>query len=163
MADIKGKGILLGIAALMCFISCKKESGILEDEAKIKAPVRSYIVTARADKKGTNSSSEGTAILKGLYDEETKILSYAVEYKDLIPQGIQLKSGAKGTAGALVQELYKQNKEKEKVASAVIAISGSLTLSPLQERNLLKGLWFVAISTSAMNPEISGYLTLKQK
>ena len=95
MVNIKGKGIMLVVAMLMCFISCKKGIVTAEDEAKIKAPIRSYIVTARIDKKGTNSSSEGTAVLKGLYDEETKILSYTIEYKDIAPKGIMLKSAPK--------------------------------------------------------------------
>lgn len=161
MVDIKGKGVMLVIAVLLCFVSCKKELGTMEDEARIKAPVRSYIVTARIDKKGTNSASEGTAVLKGLYDEETKILSYTVEYKDIAPLGIMLKSGAKGTAGTLIQDIYK--KTNEKVTSTSVTVSGSIILTPLQERNLLKGLWFVTVNTIVLAPEISGYLTLKQK
>jgi hypothetical protein len=159
-----GKIISYGLASkimvvcmLLHLMSCKKIDGIAD--TKIKPPIRTYIVTARIDKKGTNSNSEGTAVLKGTYDEGTKELNYTLEYKGLEPQLITLRSGAKGTAGTLVKELYK--KGEGKVASS--NIKGGFTLNPLQERYLLKGHWFVAIGTLALNPEISGVLTLKQK
>ena len=146
------------IIVLFCTFGCKKNVPA-EDEAKIKSPVRTYIVTARIDKKGTNSSSEGTAVLKGGYDERTKLLEYSIEYKNIVPQLITLRSGAKGSVGSLIMEIYKKVNEKMSAGP----VKGSFTLSPLQERNLLKGQWFVAVSTQILNPEISGVLTLKQK
>ena len=118
-----------------------------------------YVVTARIDKKGTNSNSEGTAVLKGKYDEDTKVLSYSIEYKDLTPVLITLRSGFKGSVGTLVKELYKSDIEKQ-ISETV---SGTMSLNPLQERNLLKGQWFIAINTVIMTPEITGILTLKQQ
>jgi len=149
------KNLLIGtLVIIFAFVlSCKKEE--TGDSAKIKPPVRSYVVTARIDKKGTNSNSPGTAVLHGEYSEESKILSYKLEYMDIVPQLITLRSGAKGTVGTLVKEIY--------LAGTKPALSGTYTLNPLQERTLLKGQWFVAVNTSAMNPEISGILTLKQK
>lgn len=143
---------------LFFMLGCKKQENVVE-EAKVKPPIRNYIVTARIDKKGTNSNSEGTAVLKGNYDEGTKVLSYSVEFKSIDPTLIALRSGAKGSVGALITEIYKP------VAGKVTttAVKGGFTLSPLQERNLLKGQWFVAISTLTMSPEISGVLTLKQQ
>lgn len=143
---------------LLLTVSCKKKQDLAED-TKIKPPVRAYIVTARVDKKGTNSNSEGTAMLKGNYDEGTKELSYSVEFKNIDPLVITLRSGAKGSAGTLITEIYK--KGEGKVTSALI--KGGFTLNPLQERNLLKGRWFVAVNTLKMSPEISGILTLKQQ
>ena len=153
------KYILQIIAVLVLFSmwSCKKV--VATDEAKIKAPVRVYVVTARIDKKGTNSNSEGTAVLKGTYDEDTKKISYSIEYSHIIPQWIALKSGTKGSVGTLVRELFKSTNEQQTPAT----VTGSFLLNPLQERNLLKGLWFVAINTANMAPEISGVLTLKQQ
>lgn len=136
---------------------CKKIDSI--GETKVKPPVRTYIVTARIDKKGTNSNSEGTAMLIGTYDEGTKALSYTLEYKNLVPQLITLRSGAKGSVGTLISEIYKKSDNKV----AALLLKGGFILSPLQERNLLKGQWFVAIGTVTLNPEISGILTLKQK
>lgn len=141
---------------LFCF-ACKKNTAI--DEAKIKPPVRTYIVTARIDKKGTNSNSEGTAVLKGTYNEESKVLGYTIEYQDIVPLLITLRSGAKGSFGTLVKELYNNTGEPHTSKP----VEGSMTLNPLQERNLLKGHWFVAVNTLTMSPEISGVLTLKQK
>ncbi|PIH04452.1 hypothetical protein CS542_00910 [Pedobacter sp. IW39] len=43
-----------------------------------------------------------------------------------------------------------------------VEITGRLNLNPLQERNLLKGLWFVAMNTVSDAPDISGYLTLSK-
>jgi len=151
------KGIVPGmIAFIMVFnLSCKKSEA---DGGKMKAPVRTYLVTARIDKKGANSDSEGTAVFRGAYSEESKLLVYSLEYQDIVPQEITLRSGAKGSYGSLVKELY--NRGKEPVSDKPIA--GSLILSPLQERNLLKGQWFVAINTLVMIPEISGIVTLKQ-
>ena len=157
---MKRKKYILQIIAIFILFSlwaCKKI--VAADEAKIKAPVRVYVVTARIDKKGTNSNSEGTAVLKGTYDEDTKKISYSIEYSNVTPQLIALRSGTKGSAGTLVRELFKKNNEQE----APAAVTGSFLLNPLQERNLLKGLWFVAINTANMTPEISGVLTLKQQ
>lgn len=142
---------------VMNVLACKKMAS--SDEAKIKAPVRVYVVTARIDKKGTNSNSEGTAVLKGTYDEDTKKITYSIECSNVIPVSINLRSGAKGTIGTLVRQLYKKENEQPLPAS----VKGSFLLNPLQERKLLKGLWFVAINTVNMTPEISGVLTLKQQ
>lgn len=141
------------VILLTCFLSCKKEE--TGDVAKVKPPVRSYVVTARIDKKGTNTNSDGTAVLHGVYSEETKVLSYDLEYKDIVPQLITLRSGAKGTAGTLVKDIF--------VSGTREALKGTYVLTPLQERNLLKGLWFVAVNTTGITPDISGVLTLKQK
>ncbi|TKC07580.1 CHRD domain-containing protein [Pedobacter frigoris] len=139
-------------------VGCKKNIAN-EDDTRIKPPVRTYIVTARIDKKGTNSSSEGTAVLKGEYDEHTKSLDYSLEYKNIDPQLIAFRSGAKGSVGTLITEIYKKGDGKP-VADP---IKGSLVLTPLQERSLLKGQWFVVVNTLVMTPEISGVLTFKQK
>jgi hypothetical protein len=148
----------LGLFLVVAFFSvaaCKKEQST--ESARIKPPIRSYIVTARADKKGTNSNSAGSAVLKGHYDEETKMLVYSIEYTDIDPQVMSLRYGPKGSAGTFVKELYNIRNGKLKV------IKGDLELTPLQERNLLKGLWFVAVSSKTMSPEISGVLTYKQQ
>ncbi|AOM77687.1 hypothetical protein BFS30_11205 [Pedobacter steynii] len=144
-------GILCMIA---CIWACKK---VPVGDQKIKPPVRSYIVTARIDKKGTNTNSEGTAMLKGRYDEGTKVLSYKLEYRNLIPEEISLRNGPKGSRGTLTAIIYKNTG-----ATVPLPLSGTLTLTPLQERNLVKGFWFVSVNTLALSPEISGILTLKQ-
>jgi len=151
----KGFGSLALAVMLLILISCKKEQST--ETAKVKPPVRTYVVTARADKKGTNSNSAGTAMLKGQYDEETKMLSYSIEYTDIVPQIITMRYGSKGSAGTLVKELYNNRNGR------ITVIQGDFELTPLQERNLLKGLWFVAVTTSTMSPEISGVLTYKQQ
>jgi hypothetical protein len=158
MWGIKNQGVIflrMGFFFLFFFLWGFKKPPVAYN--KIKPPVRSYVVTARIDKKGTNSNSEGTAVLKGVYDEGTKLLSYKLEYKDLVPEEISLRNGTKGSKGTLTAVLYKNSG-----ATVPLPLSGTLTLSPLQERNLLKGLWFVAINTLAKSPEISGILTLKQ-
>jgi len=146
-------GVILSICILL---SCKKQQ--VEEEAKIEPPIRTYLITARIDKKGTNVASPGVGVLKGTYDEQLKLLTYTLVYDSITPSLITLRSGAKGTAGELIREIY-----KSKDTPPSKPLTGSLTLNPLQERNLLKGLWFVAIGTPAISPEISGSLTLKQK
>ena len=157
MKDSRNKGFVWPIVAFMLFFlgGCEKELTV--EAAKVKPPVRTYVVTARADKKGTNSNSEGTAVLKGLYDEETKQLSYTVEYTKIIPQLMTIRSGPKGSAGTFIREIYSTEDGKPAI------IKGSFLLTPLQERNMLKGLWFITVSTTAMSPEISGVFTLKQQ
>jgi hypothetical protein len=88
----KGFGSLALAVMLLILISCKKDQST--ETAKVKPPVRTYVVTARADKKGTNSNSAGTAMLKGQYDEETKMLSYSIEYTDIVPQIITMRYGS---------------------------------------------------------------------
>ncbi|WP_348621578.1 CHRD domain-containing protein [Pedobacter lusitanus] len=137
-------------------MSCKKNSST--EETRINPPVRAYIITARIDKKGTNTNAEGTGVLKGTYDEGSKQLSYTLTIENIAPTLITLRSGIKGSAGELVKEIY-----KGKGDIPAKGITGGLTLTPLQERNLLKGLWFVAMNTVSVSPDISGVLTLKQK
>ena len=158
MWDVKGQGFTLfkiGVLWMMVVLGgCKKEPA---QSQKIKPPVRSYVVTARIDKKGTNTDSEGTAVLKGDYDQGTKLLRYSLEYDKIVPEQISLRNGVKGSKGTLILELYKPGSTK-----LGAPLSGSIALTPLQERNLLKGYWFVAINTLQRSPEISGVLTLKQ-
>lgn len=161
MKDTINRAFLKGITAVLLLLSvwgCRKEIA-QEDDAKVKPPVRTYIVTARIDKKGTNSNSAGTAVLKGEYDESTKVLSYTLECSNIDPVLVTLRSGAKGTVGAMIAEVYR-NKGEGQIS---YPLKGSYTLSSLQERNMLKGLWSVAVNSAAMSPEISGVLTLKQK
>lgn len=145
---------VLLVLLFVALSACKKVAST--EEAKINPPVRSYVITARIDKKGTNTVSEGVGILKGTYDEETKVLTYSLDYEKIVPTLITLRSGAKGTTGVVIKELHQDG-------SLQLPISGALSLSPLQERNLLKGLWFVAINSTIASPDISGILTLKQK
>jgi hypothetical protein len=157
MKHSKTKGFMaLFLAAVLFSLgACKK--GLSAESAKVKPPVRVYVITARADKKGTNSNSAGKAELKGQYDEETKVLNYSIQYSDIEPQIVTLRFGPKGSVGTFVKELYNINKGK------LTVIKGAFELTPLQERNLLKGLWFVAVNTATMSPEISGVLTFKQQ
>jgi len=157
MKHFKVKGFIALITVFMVFLlgACKKE--LSAESAKVKPPIRTYVITARADKKGTNSNSAGTTVLKGQYDEETKVLVYSIEYSDIDPQIMTLRYGPKGSAGTFVKELYNNHNGKQTL------IQGAFELTPLQERNLLKGLWFVAVSTATLSPEISGVLTFKQQ
>lgn len=148
-----GKVLFLIIFVLL---SCKKSSST--EETRINPPVRTYIITARIDKKGTNTNAEGTGILSGSYDEGTKQLLYTLNFKNIAPTLITIRSGIKGSAGDLVKEIYKSKGE-----ISILEIMGGFTLTPLQERNLLKGLWFVSMNTTSATPDISGVMTLKQK
>lgn len=158
MGDIKGLWFLflkIGIVGVLLLASaCKKD---VPGSQKIKPPVRSYVVTARIDKKGTNTDSEGKAVLKGGYDEGTKLLKYSLEYEDIVPDQISLRNGVKGSKGTLIQEIY-----HSPGTGKPEPLSGAIVLTPLQERNLLRGYWFVAINTLERSPDISGVLTLKQ-
>lgn len=158
MWGVKGQGFTLfkiGVLWMMIvFGGCKKQS---ESSQKIKPPVRAYAVTARIDKKGANTDSEGSAVLKGRYDEGTKLLNYSLEYEKLVPTEISLRTGVKGSKGTLVQEI-----KQPAGTTGPVPLSGSILLTPLQERFLLKGYWFVAINTLERSPDISGILTLKQ-
>ncbi|RZK78312.1 MAG: CHRD domain-containing protein [Pedobacter sp.] len=147
-------GVLMAFS-LLFFTACEKE--LSTEIAKVKPPVRTYVVTARADKRGTNTTSEGTAVLKGIYDEETKQLSYSIEYSNIDPRTISLRSGAKGTAGTFVKDLYNSANGNQ------VVVKGAFLLTPLQERNMLKGLWSISVNTAVRSPEISGYLTFKQQ
>ena len=156
----KNRFYVFVLTALICCGLCACEKEQLAEEAKIEPPVRAYVITARIDKKGTNSTSEGVAVLKGTYDEQSKVFTYAIDYENISPVLITLRSGLKGSAGELIREIYKNDNQ----VPLKQPLAGTLNLTPLQERNLLKGLWFVAMSTNiSAAPEISGSLTLKQK
>jgi hypothetical protein len=150
---VLGKSLILMVFVLL---SCKKKP--LIEETKINPPIKTYVIIARIDKKGTNTNAEGTGLLKGTYDEGSKQLSFTLTFEKIAPILITIRSGVKGSAGELVKEIYKSKGEV-----STLVFKGGLTLTPLQERNLLKGLWFVAMNTVSASPEISGVLTLKQK
>lgn len=139
-------------------------SGCLKDEetgviaTKIKSPQRTYHVTARLDKKEANTDSKATGLLVGQYSEKTKVFSYTITYDIIEPLSIKLGRGSRGSVGNTVFIFDKNSGSKY-----VSPLKGQKALTALQERDLIKGLWFLSIETATYKPsEIRGQLTLKQ-
>ncbi|TZF85917.1 CHRD domain-containing protein (plasmid) [Pedobacter sp. BS3] len=137
--------------------SCLKEELSTRD-ARLKAPVRSYSVTARIDNKEANNDSEAKGMLKGAYDESTMVFTYTLSFEGVTPRAILFKRGARGSAGTLLWKVPENDGGKYKSP-----VKGSTVLSALQERDLLKGAWFITIDSESRSPEIRGIITLKQK
>lgn len=136
-------------------IACEKNE---TTQVKAKAPLRSYLVTARLDNKQTGADSPATGILKGSYSETTKVFKYMLTYENVTATEICIKKRVKGTSGSLVINLA----EVEGVDPSS-PISGEKKLTSLEERDLIKGIWFVSIGSSKYSPgEISGSVTLKR-
>ena len=113
-----GKVLFLIVFVLL---SCKKKSST--EETRINPPIRTYIITARINKKGTNTNAEGTGTLNGSYDEGSKQLLYTLSFEDIAPTLITIRSGVKGSVGELVKEIY-----KSKGQVSTLKISGEFTL-----------------------------------
>ena len=137
--------------------SCIKEEESTH-EARLRAPVRSYTITSRIDNKEANTDSKATGILKGSYDESTREFSFSLSFEGIDAEAIRFKKGARGAAGSLVWNIPKGNN-----ASYKVPVTGRKVLTALQERDLLKGGWFITIDSETRSPEIRGIITLKQK
>jgi len=140
---------------MLLAIACTKNN---EEPIKVKAPLRSYIITARIDNKQAGTDSKGTGILKGTYSEKTKLFTYTLYYENLLPTSINITKGTKGALGVVVIKLM----QSENAASG-FQLTGETRLSSLQERDLIKGLWFVTIGSAKYSVcEIRGQVTIKQ-
>ncbi|MGX5688876.1 CHRD domain-containing protein [Arcticibacter tournemirensis] len=138
-------------------LSCLKEDETTH-ETRLKAPARTYSVTARIDNKEAGNDSQATGILKGKYDERTKVLSFSISFEGVETRAIRFKKGARGSAGSLVWNIAANENGSYKTP-----VSGQKVLTALQERELLKGGWFVTIDSELRSPEIRGFITLKIK
>ncbi len=147
-------GVLL-VASMM--FSCIKED-VSTHDARLKAPVRTYSITSRIDNKEANNDSKATGILKGQYDESTKIFTCNLGFEGVAPKAVMIKKGARGTAGTLIWKIPANDGQSYKAP-----VTGKMVLSALQERDLLKGTWFITIDSELRSPEIRGIITLKQK
>ncbi len=129
------------------------------EEVTVKPPLKSYKVTARLDNKQSGTSSEAKGIFTGSYNERTKILTYKIEFTGINPKSIEVKKGPRGTSGSLVYELPRK-------ASSLYESGqeGQRLLTALQERDLIKGNWFIIICTEKYPlQEIRGQITLKSE
>jgi hypothetical protein len=134
--------------------SCEK---IKEISTKTKAPLRTYFITARLDNKQAGTDSKASALLKGIYSEKTKQLSYTITYKGIEPTSIRIEKGRKGSRGTFVAELSPPDNE-----TYLSPLKGEKKLTSLQERDLLKGLWYISVVSANYQPyEIRGMVTPK--
>ncbi|WP_369410258.1 CHRD domain-containing protein [Hufsiella ginkgonis] len=140
--------------ALLCCLSCSK---IEEAGPKVKAPLRSYTITSRLDNKQAGTDSQATGVLKGTYSEVTKLLVYSLEFSVPEPLSVRIDKGAKGAVGVWVSEFAKNAGHAYKSP-----ITGQKKLTSLEERDLLKGIWYISVETSNYKPsEIRGMVTVK--
>jgi hypothetical protein len=149
---------ILGLLLMITAVACEKEG---EETTRLKAPLRSYTITARLDNKQAGTESQATGVLKGSYSEETKLFIYNLEYSGLEAASINISKGAKGAVGVMVVELPRPDTISVQYKSP---LDGARYLNALQERDLIKGLWSVTISSASFPVgEIKGQVTLKQK
>lgn len=129
------------------------------EDVTIKPPLKGYKITARLDNKQSGTSSEAKGLFTGTYSEKTKTLSYKIEYWGLSPKAIEIKKGPRGTNGTLVYELPRKLKDTYESGQ-----QGQRILTALQERDLIKGNWFIVICTENFpSQEIRGQITLKSE
>lgn len=153
VAVVSRIALLLGLL----LISCVKENVSIQG-ARVKVPVRNYTVTARINNKEANNDSEASGLLKGNYDENSKELSFTISFEGVDPLAINVKEGPRGTNGTLLWKVATNSQEAYKSP-----VNGKRILTALQERNLIKGNWFITIDSQLRKPEIRGIITLKQK
>jgi hypothetical protein len=157
--EFKIKGLNKGL--LICYLSgillvaaCTKPE---IEQIKVKAPLRNYVVTARLDNKQAETESHATGLLKGTYSEKTKLFTYTLKYENLTPVAISINKGTRGATGTVVIKIM--NAEN----AVTSPFSGEKYLSSLEERDLIKGLWFVTIGSARYSVcEIRGQVTIKQ-
>ncbi|HCN82122.1 MAG TPA: hypothetical protein DIT07_00655 [Sphingobacteriaceae bacterium] len=155
LKKLKGPHRVFCFLMMLMTIACTKED---VEQVKAKAPLRSYIVTARLDNKQTGTDSQATGILKGTYSEKTKLFTYTLNYENVTPIAISINKRLKGAVGTLVIKLS----ELEGSTSSS-PLLGKKHLSSLEERDLIKGAWLVTITSAKYGTsEISGQITLKR-
>jgi hypothetical protein len=153
---LNSPGWLFYLLLLLTITSCSKDD---EAQIKVKAPLRNYVITARIDNKQAGTDSQATGILTGTYSEKTKLFTYKLDYDNLSPTSISINKGVRGAAGV---EVIRLMRPEGLPFSAPIA--GKKLLSSLEERDLIRGFWFVTIgSVTYSDCEIRGQVTLKQK
>lgn len=144
---------------LTCFFfACAKEA-VQVEEITIKPPRKGYKVIARIDNKQSGTESAAKGLLVGTYNEETKALAYKLEFDGCQPKSVKIKKGIKGSFGTIVYEL-----PKDSIGQYFSGIEGSKKLTALQERDFLKGFWFVVVESEKFPvQEIRGQITLKSE
>ncbi len=129
------------------------------EEVTIKPPLKGYKMTARLDNKQSGTSSDAKGLFTGSYSEKTKVLNYKIEFWGLSPKAIEVRKGPRGTNGMPVYELPKKSVDKYESGQ-----QGQKILTALQERDLIKGNWFIVICTENFPAqEIRGQITLKSE
>jgi len=149
-----------GLYIVCCFLlfACTKEV-VQVEEITIKPPLKGYKVTARLDNRQSGTESEAKGLLSGTYNENTKVLSYKLDFEGLQPRSVKVKKGLKGVFGSQVYEL-----PKDSLGTYCSGLQGSKKLTALQERDVIKGLWFLVIETEKYPlQEIRGQITLKSE
>jgi hypothetical protein len=150
--------ILRGVFYLIIMVvtaACKKED---IGQVKAKAPLRNYVMTARLDNKQAGGDSPATGILKGSYSEKTKVFTYLLNYENVTPTLISINKKVKGVPGMIVLKL-----SEPEGSVSTSSLFGERTLSSLEERDLIKGAWFMTIGSVKYGAiEISGQITLKK-
>lgn len=144
---------------LACLLfACSKEATQVE-EITIKPPLKGYKVIARLDNKQSGTESAAKGVFAGTYNENTKALSYKFDFEACLPKSVKIKKGARGVPGTLVYEL-----PKDSIRQYFSGIEGVKKLTPLQERDFLKGFWFVVVESEKYPvQEIRGQITLKSE
>ena len=149
---------ILYILIAFLFFACGKESAQVE-EITIKPPQKGYKVIARIDNKQSGTESPAKGVLSGTYNEETKALTYKLEYEGCQPKSVKIKKGSRGAFGTAMYEL-----PRDSSGHYFSGIQGTKKLTALQERDLLKGLWFVVVESEKYPlQEIRGQITLKSE
>lgn len=95
-----------------------------------------------------STSAKGT--FYGVYDKSTKKLSYNIAYTGIVPTAMHFHKGAVGVNGGV---------EAEVAGPYASGMTGSVVLNATQEADLLKGLWYLNVhSTAHAGGEIRGQL-----
>ncbi len=86
----------------------------------------------------TNSNATGT--IYAVYDKATKKLTYNIAFTGVTPTAMHFHKGAAGTNGGV---------EAEVAGPYTSGMTGSVTLNATQEADLLKGLWYLNVHSTA--------------
>ena len=104
------------------------------------------------------ASGSGTATINGTYDANTRILTYTTNWTNLSggPTSASFYTGASGSAGVAVGSPWGLGAG----LSGTGTFSGTVTLTDQHAMDLINGLWFYSLATTAnASGEVRGQIT----
>jgi hypothetical protein len=141
------------VAGAITFSSCNKNDKNTNNN-------RVYTVSGNAS--GTQMvpsvSGSGTATINGTYDANTRLLTYTTNWTNLSggPTSASFYTGASGSAGVAVGSPWSLGAG----LSGTGTFSSTITLTDQQAMDLINGLWFYTLATTANSSgEVRGQIT----
>lgn len=134
---------------LLVQVACEQNDPDKRDTIDVEAPLSASLV------KGQGSTSSATGVFAGVYTKSTREFVYSVAYNGMTLTGAYIAIGKPGING-ITDNLYLFTGRGN-------PLTGSATLTLAQENNLMFGLNYIVLTSSAFpQGELRGNIGLKK-